>query len=199
MADREPLRRGVTIGLIAFAILTYLILIGVPTRIGAAAFPVLSALMALFIFAMLRNPMKGYPAQRPPSRIIAHAVVAGVVAGVLTAGLVWLFTSLMMDGVRIQPVFDQIVPQNIAALHGVSPGAVANGEIAWTSALLQVGMLALAGLAGALLVLLNRSQSAGTLRDLHIPGTKWIVIALPFMLMALVVWMGSPNVTIWRQ
>ncbi len=196
MADREPLRRGVTIGLIAFAILTYLILIGVPTRIGTAAFPVLSALMALFIFAMLRHPMKGYAAQRPPSQIIVNGLVAGVVAGVLTAGLVCLFTSLLMDGVRIQPVFDQIVPQNIAALHGVSPGAVANGEIAWTSALLQVGMLALAGLAGALLVLLTGSQSAGAMRNLHIPGTKWIVIALPFVLMALVVWMGSPNVTI---
>ena len=196
MADQEPLRRGVNIGLIAFAILTYLILIGIPTRIGAAAFPVFSVLVALFIFAMMRRPLKGYPAGRPAIQIIRNAAVAGVTAGVLAAALIWLFASLLAGGVRLQPIFDQVVPQNIAALHGVSPGAIANGEVPWTSSLMQIVIMTLAGLAGALLVLLNRSRAAGSARSTHIPGTKWIVITLPFVLMALVMWMGSPTVTL---
>ncbi len=196
MAQQEPLRRGVTIGLIAFAVLTYAILIGVPTRIGAAAFPVLSALIALFIFAILHRPMKGYPAGRSAMSIIRQAITAGLVAGALVAALIWLFTALMADGVRIQPVFDQVVPQNIAALHNVSPGAVANGEVSWTSPLLQIGMMALAGLAGAALVLLNRSHAADALRARRVPGARWIVIALPFVLMLLVIWLGNPSVTI---
>jgi branched-chain amino acid transport system permease protein len=195
MADQEPLRRGIQIGLIAFAILTYAILIGIPIRLGAAAFPVLSALVALFIFAMLRRPMKGYPADRPAISIIRQAVTAGLIAGALVAALIWLFTSLMADGVRLQPIFDKVVPQNIAALHNVSPGAIANGEVSWTSPLLQIGMMALAGLAGAGLVLLNRSQGADSLRARRIPGAKWIVIVLPFVLMLFVIWLGQPAAT----
>ncbi len=195
MAHQEPLRRGIQIGLIAFAILIYVILIGVPTRLGAAAFPILSALNALFIFAMLRRPMKGYPAGRPAMSIIRQAVTAGLIAGALVSALIWLFTTLMANGVRIQPVFDQIVPENIAALHNVSPGAIANGEVPSTSPLLQIGMMALAGLAGAALVLLNRSHAADDLRAKRVPGSRWIIIALPFVLMLFVIWLGNPTVT----
>ena len=38
----RSIQRGLRIGAIAFAILTYLILIGVPTRIGVLAMPVLA-------------------------------------------------------------------------------------------------------------------------------------------------------------
>ena len=55
MAHQEPLRRGIQIGLIAFAILIYVILIGVPPSQAQQPFQS-SALNALFIFAMLRRP-----------------------------------------------------------------------------------------------------------------------------------------------
>lgn len=196
MAVQEPLRRGITVGLIAFGLLTYVILIGIPTRIGNSAFPVLSAIIVLFIFAMMRKPMKGYSSGRPALRILLNGTVAGLTAGILTAALIWLFTTILGNGIRIQPVFDQLVPQNIAALHNVSAGDVGKGLVPVSSALMQVGMLTLAGLLGAGLVLLNRSAAAESARSIRIPGTKWIMIALPFVLMLLVIWLGRPDVTL---
>ena len=48
-------QRGLRIGAIAFGILTYLILVGVPLRLGDLAFPVLAGVMALFFWLALRG------------------------------------------------------------------------------------------------------------------------------------------------
>jgi len=49
------MKKGFNTGLIAFAVLTYLTLIGLPTRLAGAAQPVLALLLALFVYAVLRR------------------------------------------------------------------------------------------------------------------------------------------------
>ena len=65
--------RGLQKGLIAFGLLVYLILIGLPTRLGDTAFVVLVVLMGIFFFAILRQPAPGVQKGRPSARSWATA------------------------------------------------------------------------------------------------------------------------------
>lgn len=188
--------RGVQKGLIAFGILVYLILIGLPTQLGASAFPIFSALVGLFIFASLRQPTTGVLKGRSSSQILLNSLTAGLVAALLTTGLIWLFNSMLGNGTQIQPVFDKVVPLNMAALTGVSAGKIVNAEIPFTAYLLRAAMMALAGILAGIMLLFNRSGAADAMRRVRIPGVRWILIVAPFALMALVIYMGAPNVTI---
>jgi branched-chain amino acid transport system permease protein len=52
-------------------------------------------------------------------------------------------------------------------------------------------MMAAAGLVAGILVLIFRSDSMGSRRETKIPGGRWIVIVLPFVLMAIIVLLGQ--------
>lgn len=191
----RSIQRGLRIGAIAFAILTYLILIGVPTRIGVLAMPVLALLTALIFWVALRGgKSKQALANRAPAPLFLAGTTAGLVAGALTASLIAGFAQLLMAGVSVQPIFDKVVPPNVAALYGVMPGALAAGELPPWGWLWQAALLTLAGVVGALLVLIERAlrqrtwSSGGALR--------WLTMLLPFLLLAFVVWLGSPGVTL---
>ncbi len=191
--------RGVQKGLIAFGLLVYLILIGLPTRLGDAAFIVLAVLMGLFFFAVLRQPAPGVQKGRPVSQILGNGLAAGLTTGVLTGGLIWAFNTALGNGTKIQPVFDKIVPLNMAALSGVGAGVVAKGEVPLSAYAMMVGMMAAAGFVAGLLILINRSGVADSARSLRIPGVRWVFIAFPFVLMGLVIYMGLPGITIGGQ
>jgi branched-chain amino acid transport system permease protein len=108
----RSLQRGLRIGAIAFAILTYLILIGVPTRIGVLAMPVLALLTALIFWVALRGgKSKQALANRAPAPLFLAGTTAGLVAGALTASLIAGFAQLLMAGVSVQPIFDKVVPR----------------------------------------------------------------------------------------
>ncbi len=191
--------RGVQKGLIAFGLLVYLILIGLPTRLGDAAFVVLAVLMGIFFFAVLRQPAPGVQKGRPVSQILGNGLAAGLTTGLLTGGLIWAFNTALGSGTKIQPVFDKIVPLNMAALSGVSAGTIAKGEVPLSAYAMMVGMMAAAGFVAGLLILINRSGAADAARSLKIPGARWIFIAFPFVLMGLVIYMGLPGITIGGQ
>ena len=191
--------RGVQKGLIAFGLLVYLILIGLPTRLGDAAFIVLAVLMGLFFFAVLRQPAPGVQKGRPVSQILGNGLAAGLTTGLLTGGLIWAFNTALGNGTKIQPVFDKIVPLNMAALSGVGAGVVAKGEVPLSAYAMMVGMMAAAGFVAGLLILINRSGAADSARSLRIPGVRWVFIAFPFVLMGLVIYMGLPGITIGGQ
>lgn len=188
-------QRGVRIGAIAFAILTYLILIGLPTRLGVYAMPVLALLTALIFWVALRGgKSKQALANRAPAPLFQTGTTAGLVAGVLTASLIAGFARLLAAGINVQPYLDKIVPMNIAALYGVMPGVLAAGELPAWSWLWQAALLTAAGVGGAFLVMIERTlhqrtwSAGGALR--------WLTMLLPFILLGLVIWLGDPTVTL---
>jgi len=185
------MNKGLTTGLIAFGSLTYLILTGVPIRLAQAALPVLAVLAALFFSLMLRRQGR----ESSSSELLASGLTAGVVAGLLTTAEVWLFSSLLGNGIKVQPIFDKIVPLNMAALLGVRAGAIIKGEVALGQYALIAIYLAAAGLAGSLLVLFTRSGAAARLRGVRIPGGRWLTIVLPFVLFAYIYYLGLSGVT----
>ena len=191
----RSLQRGSRIGAIAFAILTYLILIGLPTRLGALAMSVLALLAALIFWLALRGgKSKQAFANRAPAPLFLTGTTAGFVAGLLTALLTAGFAQLLMSGVNVQPYLDKIVPMNMAALYGVMPGALVAGEAPAWGWLWQMALLTLAGVGGALLVLIERALRQ---RTWSVGGaTRWLAILLPFILLGFVIWLGNPAVTL---
>ena len=190
----RAIQRGLRIGAIAFGIFAYLILIGLPTRLGEIAMPVLSAAMALLFWISLRGgASKQDVSARAPAPLFTAGLTAGLFAGVLTALLIGFFTNLLVDGVRLQPIFDKVVPQNLAALYGVMPGVIATEGIPALGWLRQVLFLVGAGIVGAVLVLVERSIRSRTFP--RIPALRWIPLLLPFVLLAFVIWLGMPDVT----
>lgn len=184
------MNRGLNTGLVAFAALTYLILIGLPVRLESAAMPVLAALTAIFFYLMLRGKLR----DSGPAALLSTGVTAGLAAGLLIGLEVWFFSYLLGSGIKVQPVFDKIVPLNMAAILGVGAGAVARAEVTILQYLLVVLYLGGAGLAGSLLILFTRSGAAGAVRDLRIPGGRWLVILLPFALFAFIYYLGLEGV-----
>ncbi|MBI3957566.1 MAG: hypothetical protein HY328_02065, partial [Chloroflexi bacterium] len=116
------MHKGLNTGLIAFGILTYLLLVGLPTRLAGAAQPVLALLLALFVYFALRGQAK-----ETRSRLLLQSgLLAGLVTGFLLVLEIGIFNGLLADGVKIQPVFDKIVPLNMAALLNVRAGTIVN-------------------------------------------------------------------------
>ena len=237
----ESATRAVRAGLVAFAFLAYLILIGVPGKMGGPALPVLAAISALFFWLTLRREFASLsrtetgqgpvalqkkpgweigPGDSPSTSrngnllssrigmtVVTEGLLAGCTTGLLIAVLSGISAAALGNGVSIQPVFDKIVPVNVAALIGVSPGQIAQAEVPFLRFLLQVLLFAGAGLLAALVVTAARSsqsqaeQLSRLTTRLSGPTTVYVVryagIALPFLLLAYIGWLGLPGVSVF--
>lgn len=225
-------------GLVGFAFLSYLILIGIPGRIGGSALPVLALISALFFWLNLRREaasylprnsgqelegVEGKPgweigphadsdrssvhallAARPGTAVALRGLLAGLTTGLLIAIVSGIFATAMGNGVAIQPVLDKIVPINVAALIGVSPGQIVQAEVSFIRFLLQILLFAGAGTLAGLAVSTGSSNLTTAARSgflsAHVSGPtlgsvgRFAGIALPFVLLVYIAWMGLPGV-----
>ncbi|MFC1464134.1 MAG: hypothetical protein ACFLMY_04725 [Candidatus Brachytrichaceae bacterium NZ_4S206] len=183
--------RGIRIGLIGFGILAYLTLIGLPGRFGEAA----PFVMAIVTAAIVALALRGEAQRHPPATVLRQALLAGAVSGALMAMLVGVFAALLGNGVRVQPVLDKITPPNVAAWYGLPTIAIARGQLAAFDFLrpaLAVLLGSLIGGAGAIALYRAATRGVGGVSA----QTRWIVIALPFVLLLAVIVLGQPTVTI---
>ncbi len=226
-------------GLITFAFLGYLILIGLPGRTGGNALPLLAFAATLFFRYRLRResrtqsellPASGAAGQPKPGweiggdpsaqaqagavapqgfllQLLGKGAAAGATTGLLIAIVSAVFAAILGSGVAIQPVFDKIVPVNVAALLGVTPGEIAGAQVPPLRYLISALYFTGGGILAALAVLAGRAdatRAAGSARwRARISGpalasaARWLVIALPFALLAVVIWLGLPNVSVF--
>ena len=226
-------------GLIGFAFLSYLILIGIPGRIGGTALPVLALIAAVFFWLNLRREAASYLLRnsgqelegvegkpgweigphvdtnrsplhtllnvRPGTALALRGLLAGLTTGLLIAIVSGIFAAAMGNGVAIQPVLDKIVPINVAALIGVSPGQIVQAEVSFIRFLLQILLFAGAGILAGLAVSAGSSNLTTAARSgllaAHVSGPtlgsvgRFAGIALPFVLLVYIAWMGLPGVT----
>ena len=139
--------------------------------------------------------------------IVSQGLLAGAATGLLIAIVSAVFATVIGSGVSIQPVFDKIVPLNVAGLLGVQPGAVAQAQVSPLRYLLQAVYFTGGGLLGALAVAAGRANLVKALRvdsmraRLSEPSVvsagRWLVISLPFVLLAVVIWLGLSNVMLF--
>ncbi len=224
-------------GLIVFAFLGYLILIGIPGRLGGSALPILALVAALFFWVRLRRDLSdiegsflrtggatgkpgwriGEPGHTSPQEAgtplpgregtlaIRKGLLAGITTGLLIAVVSFAFASAIGSGTSIQPVLDKVVPVNVAALIGVSPGQISNDEVPPLRYLLQVLFFTAAGLIAALAAVAARVHGLQTTAvarlstyldsQLFRKAARFAGILLPFLLLAFIAWLGIPGVT----
>lgn len=226
---------AINTGLITFAFLSYLILVGIPGRTGGNALPLLALLAALFFWYRLRRaartnsetiPLTGAAGQPKPGwevdhgpqagpfakgglsiRLLGLGATAGATTGLLIAIVSAVFATLLGNGVAIQPVFDKIVPVNVAALLGVSPGAVAEAQVPPLRYPIAALYFTGGGILAALAVLAGSADAARAARSAQwktrlsgpsfTSAVRWLVVALPFALLAVVIWLGLPGVGVF--
>lgn len=231
--------KAIKIGLVGFALLSYLILIGIPGRIGGNALPALSMLTAILFWFHLRRDVAGSGAGMAKADVVAEkpgweigtggssplsgavaigresafdlvrrnsrwGVLAGATTGLLIALLSAIFATALGNGISIQPVFDKIVPLNLAALIGVSAGDVAQAQVSPIRYVVQIVYFVAGGLLAALTAAAAQTRMGGVPIWSRIQvrfsdpvvarAGHWLAIALPFVLLAIVAWLGLPNV-----
>ncbi len=235
----ESATGAVRTGLVAFGFLGYLILIGIPGKLGGPALPVLALVAALFFWLILRRETAGLSAigtgpapaslerkagweigpqsasdassDRVPipyqmsKSVLLKGLLAGATLGILIAVVSGIAAAAMGKGIAIQPVFDKIVPINVAALIGVSPGQIPQAEVPFFRYLLQVLFFTCAGLIASLAAAAGRSglTQAAPIAKLseQVSGptlasaSRYAGIALPFVLLAYIGWLGLPGVS----
>ncbi len=234
----DTVTRSVKTGLVAFACLSYLILVGIPGRIGGAALPSLALIAALvFWFNFRRNEAfrtvperdrgstgtEGKPGWQIgtdhgqaandsdpllPAGISGLNLHLGLAAGATTGLLIAICSAIIVtaigNGVSIQPVFDKMVPLNVAALVGVSPGQIAQADVSPFRYLLQAVYFAGAGTLAALAVTAGGARLTDAARSNRLPENlsapkilaagRLAGLALPFVLLAFIVLLGLPGV-----
>ncbi len=191
MTERHS--RGIRIGLIGFGGLAYLTLIGLPGRLEASAPIVMAVVAAIGVGLALRSDAQ----RHPPAVVLRQALIAGVIGGTFIAILVGVFAALLGSGVRIQPVLDKITPPNVAAWYGRPTPAVARGQLAAFDFLRPALVVLLGSLAGGAVAVVAHRAVAARSGGARVPAqTRWIVIALPFVLLLAVIVLGQPAVTI---
>ncbi len=190
--------RSLRLALITFAVMAYVTLVGLPARLGELALWVLALASAVVLFLGLRRVnLRGALDTRPPTLVLFQGAVAGVILGALMTVFVGLFATLIGSGVRVQPVFDKMVPPNVAAFYSVEPQVIVQaglGVVDWLRVALGFG---LGGMLSGVLVLLARA-----LRQLREGRSgdgrvlRRLIYPLPFVLLAFVLWLGDPTVTL---
>lgn len=136
---------GIRSGFIVFGIVLFLDLIGLPMTVGSAIVPFFSVLLGLFTLLFLRD-------REGQERSLLNAIVNGLLVGVISGiglGLVTLiFADLQADGIRVNQVFAQILPEHTAALTGLTKQEVLAGASVWSGLVRIVLFFTLAGITG---------------------------------------------------
>ncbi len=182
---------GLRTGAVLFAVLAYLILAGLPGRLGDASALLFTALAAgLFALAWRRQ----HPGQSLPA-LLAKGIVAGSTLSTLVLLLMGIIAALIAGGARVQTVLDKMTPPAVAAWFGVPPVAITRGELEAVAVLRTWLALAAAGPLGGLLAFGWQRRWAIERTDLE-QVRRWLARLSPFVLLGLVFALGDPSVTI---
>lgn len=174
---------GIRSGLITFGILLFLDLIGLPLTAGESVVPFFSVLLGLLVILFLRD-------RDDRKRSLLSALVNGLLIGVITGiglGLVtFLFAELQADGVRVNQVFAQILPEHTAALTGLSKSEVVAGASVWPGIARIVLALTIAGLIGGAASRIFTSRLSREMDQLSASSIgHYTVLSLPLVFFAL--------------
>jgi branched-chain amino acid transport system permease protein len=182
---------GLRTGGVLFAVLAYLILVGLPSRLGDATVPALAAL-AIGLFSLAWQRRGAHPSL---VELLIKGVVGGATLSTLVALLMGIIAALIAGGARVQTVLDKMTPPAVAAWFGVPPVAITRGELEAAAVLRTWLALAAAGLLSGLLTF--GWQHRQSLRRAGGEALRrWLVRLLPFALLGLVLALGDPAVTI---
>ena len=177
-------KESVRLGSITGGVIFYLDVLGVPLKAGRAAIWIFAATVAITAFLFLRD-RRGQPIRRG-SHALLTGLVMGAIAGIFLALTTLVFARLQADGVQVQRVFAQVLPEHTGALTNLSKAEVQQGADI-SGALLRLALVLSAGGAfgGALTRLVTAERQARRSQTDRSAARRWLVLLLPFLFYAL--------------
>lgn len=177
------LRDGLRSGAIAFAVLLYFDLLGLPRTFGSPTITIFVILIVLLAILSLRDrPKKEFT----PLSATINGTILGFIAGLGISLVTFLFAQMQANGIQVKNVFAQIFPEHTAALTGLTPEEVVAGASPIPGLLQLTLILTLAGLVGgALTRLITERTSAYRERLAASTIAHWSSLGIPFIFFAL--------------
>ncbi len=173
------LKDGIRSGLITLGILIYLDLLGLPLTSGNSIVVIFTLLVGVLSLLFLRN-RPGH--ERTFPNALANGLLIGIISGVGLMAVTYFFSQLQADGVRINQVLAQILPENTSALTGLSKDQVTNGADVWPG-LLKIGFLfTIAGFIGGGATQLFKENTGSKFKQLSNSAVgHYTVLILPLL------------------
>jgi branched-chain amino acid transport system permease protein len=190
---------GLRFGLIAFGLVFFLSIIGLPLPselrgIGGAALYLFALMVGLVAYVVLRDT---YEERRAVIDVIVNGTLIGLIAGVGFALVTAWFASLQADGVAINTVLAQMLPEHTGSLTGLTKQEVLAGAPIGGALLRLVVIITAGGLAGALLTRIYTEEGkAGVSRFGRSRTAHYIVLSLPFLFFLLFLLISSNTLSV---
>jgi branched-chain amino acid transport system permease protein len=177
------LRDGLRSGAIAFAVLLYFDLLGLPRTFGSPTITIFVILVVLLAILSLRDrPRKEFT----PLSATINGTILGFIAGLGISLVTFLFAQMQANGIQVKNVFAQIFPEHTAALTGLTPEEVVAGASPIPGLLQLTLILTIAGLVGgALTRLITERTSAYRERLAESTIAHWSALGVPFIFFVL--------------
>lgn len=177
-------KTGIRFGFIALGVIFYLGVLGLPLPgslggIGAASIALFAFTVGLITLIVLRETDKRL---YTTPEAITSGVLIGAIAGVGMALIIGLFARLIADGVAVNTVFAQVLPEWVGTFTGLTKQEVQAGEPVFAALLRFALLLLLGGVVGSILSRgLTRSSRDRWRAWLETPFVYWLLVALPFV------------------
>ncbi len=173
-------KESIRLGLITSGILIFLDLIGLPLTSGSAIVFIFTIVVGLLSFLMLRN-------RNGERSTLLNASISGSIIGAISSiGIVTIttiFARLQADGIRVNKVFAQILPEHTGALTGLTKVEVLSGASIWPGILKLCILFIVAGtIGGGLTALQSDKTSSRTKQFSSSPYGRYALLVLPFLL-----------------
>ena len=115
------LKDGIRCGLITFGIILFLDLLGLPLTAGSSIVPLFAVLVGLIALLFLRS--RGGK-ERSLLSASVNGLLIGIISGIGLAIVTYIFARMQANGVRVNQVFAQILPEHTGALAGLTKAEV---------------------------------------------------------------------------
>jgi len=173
-------KESIRLGLITSGILIFLDLIGLPLTSGSSITIIFAIVVGLLSFLMLRN-QKGERSSLLDASI--NGMFIGVISSIGIVAVTTIFAKLQADGIRVNQVFAQILPEHTGAITGLTKAEVLSGASIWPGMLKLSILIIVAGIIGGGLTALQSGKSSSSTKQFSSsPSGRYALLVLPFLL-----------------
>jgi branched-chain amino acid transport system permease protein len=188
------LKAGFRYGLITLGVILFLDLLGLPLTAGNSVLFLFSFVIVFLSLIFYRNQRN---AQLSLVNTLINGLVLGLISGVGLALVTYLFAHLQADGVRVNQVCAQILPEHTAALTDLSKKEVLEGANPLPGLGKLVLFFACAGVIGSSVTLLFREENLTRLHSTSLEkASHWAILGLPIFLYIFFLILRLPNVNL---
>ncbi len=188
------MRDAVIRGFVAFGVIGYLAVLGLPNQLGGAVVITFGLAMLLLALVFFRDKPGQ---QQSTSRVAIKGALAGLIAGTLTATGVVVVAALQRRNVQVIELFAQLLPEWTEALTGVTRAELREGASVVGPAVRLGLVITVGGLIGGVATRLLTSDPAADERQFWSGSTgRRIRLGLPALLFFMFVLVSTDLVEI---